>query len=93
VAREVSLAAVDAQEEHGHGVKGDLPLGRWDVDVGSQEPFQVGVINEAQGDVEGGEGLQSLGVIEALRSQVAVLGAVAGFERGRQVGIEGKTQW
>ena len=69
-----------------------MPLGRCDVDVGGQGAFQVRVVYEAQGEVEGREGVQSLRVIEALRSQIAIVGAVAGFGRRWQVRIEKEGQ-
>jgi hypothetical protein len=62
------------------------------VDVGGQESFQVGIIYEAQGDVEGGERIEGLGVIQVLGTQVAILGTVTGFGGRRQVRIEGETQ-
>jgi hypothetical protein len=63
VAGEVALPTIDGQEVHGDRVEGGLALGRRKVDMSGQEAFQVGVVYEAQGEIEGRESLQSLRVI------------------------------
>jgi hypothetical protein len=79
-------AQADAQEE-GDGVKGDLPLGTAGVVVGGQIVPQGGEVNQPQGHLEGGQGLQDGRIGQRCVAQVAIPGAVLTLGgRGHVVG-------
>ncbi len=86
VAGEVPLSPVEAQQIHAHRVKGNLSLGRGSIEVGRQEGLQSAVVEEPDGDFEGGEGLYGH-LVQIMPTQVAVGRAIARLRRGRQARV------
>jgi hypothetical protein len=90
VGREIAGAAKEGQQKHGNGMEGGLALGGRAVEMGSQERFQIAKVEQLQGDVERGEVGQGARILQGVEPQIAIVGAIARFGRGRDIRVKGK---
>jgi len=62
------------------------------VDVGCQERLQRSVVYQPQGDIKDREGVQGLGIIQALGTEIAIVGSVARLGGGWYLWMEREGQ-